>query len=98
MKNNISLILSVLLMLFWIILNERLNVEVFIIEIVVSASIYYHSRNFLPPGRFRITKLPLYTLYENMVPGAAVSQLFYIEKSVVENITGFYVTVAGKKF
>jgi len=63
LKKNSSYIWPVLFMLFWIILCEKLNVEVVMIGIVISASVYYFNRNFLPEQNFRIHKLPLYALY-----------------------------------
>ena len=63
MKNRISIIWPGLFLLFWIILCEKLSTEVFILGIVVSASVYYFNRHFLPMGSFKIGKLPLYALY-----------------------------------
>lgn len=63
MKNNISLLWPVLFLLFWVILSEKLNVEVLMIGIVISTTVYHLNRGFLPSGSFRIRKLPLYALY-----------------------------------
>ncbi|MDF2890174.1 MAG: sodium:proton antiporter [Clostridia bacterium] len=63
MKKNSSFIWPVLFLLFWLILCEKLNAEVFMIGIVISAAVYYFNRNLLPTGNFRIRKLPLYALY-----------------------------------
>lgn len=63
MKRNITLIWPLLLLLFWIILCEKFNVEVLIIGIVVTATVTYLNRKFLPSGKVRIGKLTLYALY-----------------------------------
>lgn len=63
MKRNITLIWPLLLLLFWIILCEKFNVEVLIIGIVVTATVTYLNRKFLPSRKVRIGKLTLYALY-----------------------------------
>lgn len=63
MKNRISLIWLGLFLIFWIILCEKLSAEVFILGIVVSASVFYFNKHFLTMGSFKIGKLPLYALY-----------------------------------
>lgn len=63
LKNRITLIWPGLLLLFWIILSEKLNVEVLMIGIVISALVYFPNRHFFPSGGLKIRKLPLYALY-----------------------------------
>ena len=63
MENRFSLIRLGLFLLFWIILCEKLSVEVFMLGIAASASVYYLNRPLLPEGSFKIGKLPLYVLY-----------------------------------
>lgn len=63
MKNRISLILTGLFLLFWIILCEQLTIEVVILGMIVSAAVYYFNRRLFTEDSFRLRKLPLYALY-----------------------------------
>lgn len=63
MKNRIALLWLGLFIAFWVILCEKLNIEVIIFGMVISTSVYYLNRHFLYAGSLRIRKLPLYVLY-----------------------------------
>lgn len=63
MKCHVSLIWPVLMLLFWIVMCEKLNTEVFVIGVIVSASVCFFNRHLLNTGSFNISKLSLYALY-----------------------------------
>lgn len=63
MKKSVALLWSMLLLLFWIILCEKFNIEVLLIGVVIASTVTYLNRNILPSESARLRKIPLYVLY-----------------------------------